>query len=227
MQLLPEGITVLLERPAMLPPKGVKSDVTNRSNTQTSIVIYSAVCLGIASIFMLVRLYTKIRIVRKVDITDSQTLHQSTLCIRLPSLLLLKANSQWLNIEQILFACTIVLVKIAILLQYLVIFAPNKTVNPFMYIGARILIVAIVTCYATITIVNNVSCSPRERIWNPLIRTGHCMPNARKLGSYFLQGLNIVSDLMILLLPATSIWRLRIPLKKKIGITFQLAVGTL
>lgn len=71
MELSPAMIAFLLERPALPPPKGVNvTTVTNRSSEQDAIVIYGACALGITGVFMLVRLYTKIRIVRKVDLSD-------------------------------------------------------------------------------------------------------------------------------------------------------------
>ncbi|KAL8927690.1 MAG: hypothetical protein Q9172_001250 [Xanthocarpia lactea] len=100
----------------------------------------------------------------------------------------------------ILYAPIIFLVKAAILLQYLRLFAPSKTVNPSMFIGARVIIVVTGVYYIISTSITIWACSPREKIWNPLITEGHCLND--DIAVLFTCLFNIASDVAILVLPA-------------------------
>lgn len=125
----------------------------------------------------------------------------------------------------IIYGPTIFLVKLALLSQYLQLFAPTKSVNPPMFIGARILILVTLVYYIISSCVTAFSCSPREKIWNPLVTDGHCLDNNALIlvGCVF----NIFSDVTILLLPARAVWQLQMPRKRKIGIVALFAIGLL
>lgn len=133
--------------------------------------------------------------------------------------------SQWLYVAQILYAPAIFLVKTALLLQYLRLFAPQKTVNPFMWYSARIIIVVTGIYYIISTFITIFACSPREAIWNPLINNPQCVDNNTVVLITCL--FNIISDIIILLLPARAVWNLRIPTRKKVGIVLLFAIGLL
>lgn len=128
-------------------------------------------------------------------------------------------------IFQILYSPTIVFVKLAILMQYLRLLAPTKTVDPFMYVTARGMIVVILVYYTISTCITAFACLPRERIWNPLVKEYKCLDNT--IGILFTCLFNILSDLIILALPTRAVWRLRIPLRKKISIVVLFATGLL
>lgn len=117
------------------------------------------------------------------------------------------------------------LVKMAILLQYLRLFAPSKTVNPVMFIGARVIIAITGVYYIITTFITMFACTPREKIWNPLVMEGHCLNN--DIGILFTCIFNVITDILILVLPARSVWRLQIPRRKKIGIVLLFAIGLL
>lgn len=117
------------------------------------------------------------------------------------------------------------LVKLAILLQYLCTFAPQRILNPFMWYSARIVIVVMGIYYIISTCMAIFACSPREAIWNPLITNAKCLN--RTTDVIFSRFFNIVSDIIILLLPARTVWKLRIPTRKKVGIVLLFAIGLL
>lgn len=128
-------------------------------------------------------------------------------------------------IFQILYSPTIVFVKLAILLQYLGLLAPNKQVNPVMFVTARVMIGVILVYYTISTCITTFACNPRERIWNPLITEYKCLDNT--IGILFTCLFNIVSDLIILALPSRTVWKLKIPVKKRISIILLFATGLL
>lgn len=132
---------------------------------------------------------------------------------------------QWDYVAEIVYGPTIFLVKVAILLQYLRLFAPKKTVNPVMFVGARAIIAITLVYYIISTSITIFACTPREKLWNPLVTEGHCLNN--NIAVLFTCLFNIVSDVLILVLPARSVWRLRIPRRKKVGIVLLFATGLL
>lgn len=83
----------------------------------------------------------------------------------------------------------------------------------------------IVLFYFIDTIFEIVICNPREKIWNPLMTTGYCFnTNA----AFQATGIfNVLSDFAILILPISSVWHLKISLKKKIGIAAVFSAGLL
>ena len=68
-------------------------------------------------------------------------------------------------------------------------------------------------------------CTPRERIWNPLLDTGHCF---NVWATFQASGIfNVISDFAILVLPVPSVWKLKISLRRKILTTAIFATGFL
>ena len=67
-------------------------------------------------------------------------------------------------------------------------------------------------------------CRPREKIWNQLL-PGHCFNND---ASFLATGIfNVISDFMILILPMPALWRLQVPLRKKVMMIAVFATGFL
>lgn len=60
----------MLEGPAALPPLGVHQHVTNTSDMQIWFDICIGICISIAGLFTLMRLYTKLVILRMTDLSD-------------------------------------------------------------------------------------------------------------------------------------------------------------
>ena len=129
----------------------------------------------------------------------------------------------WL--EEILYGPAISLIKTVILLQYMRIFAPRRSVNPFMFITAWILIVMVCLWNFISTFISLFACNPREKFWNKLITDGYCMDfnTDIQLTSMF----NIIVDVIILVLPTRATWKLRIPLRRKLAICSVFAIGLL
>ncbi|KAL8756519.1 MAG: hypothetical protein Q9199_002883 [Rusavskia elegans] len=130
----------------------------------------------------------------------------------------------YLYVAAILYPPTIFFVKLAILLQYLRLLAPNISVNRTMFISARVIIVVTLLYYITSMSITIFACSPREKFWNRL-KEGHCLNN--NLGVFITSLFNIVSDIIILVLPAKTVWSLQIPRSKRIRIVALFATGLL
>jgi hypothetical protein len=128
-----------------------------------------------------------------------------------------------MNIEQIIYKPVICLIKCAILLQYLHILAPNRTVNSFMFYGSWAVIVINTGFYLKTTLITIVICHPHDSTWNKSVKDGSCL----SLVAPFMltPPFNIASDLVIILI--RSVWKLRIPRRKKTGISMIFATGGL
>lgn len=104
-------------------------------------------------------------------------------------------------------------IKLAIVLRYLRIFAPDKVVNPFVYHGSWLIISACAIFYTVTTILYLLECVatkvPRSHTQPPVDLRGIVMSTAV---------FNTISDLAIFLLPVRTIWLLQISTNKKIAI---------
>ena len=124
-----------------------------------------------------------------------------------------------------LYGISIFLVKLSILLQYRRIFVPNRKGNMLLYIAIQFWIVCIALFSFFNVVFQVIECHPRERIWNKLITTGYCF-NAYAL--FEAVGLfNLISDFAILVLPMAPLWRLQMPLGKKLMMIVVFGTGIL
>jgi hypothetical protein len=129
-----------------------------------------------------------------------------------------------MNIGEAVWCPCVFFIKTAIVLQYLTIFCPTRTLNRFVFFGGWSIIVAMFLFYFINIFLTLFICNPREKIWNDLVQ-GTCM-NYNYLGVASAI-LNIASDFAILLLPVRSLWQLRITRKKKLIIFMLFATGLL
>ena len=136
------------------------------------------------------------------------------------------ANSdQWTNLSSIVYGPTIFFIKLSILLQYLRIFVPNRKLNMTLFIGVQACIWSILIFYLVDTVFEIALCTPREKIWNPLMTTGHCFNG---YASFQATGIfNVMSDFAILLLPMPTLWKLQMPRKRKFLMMAVFATGFL
>ena len=94
-----------------------------------------------------------------------------------------------------------------------------------MWYSNRILIVANGICYISSMFVAIFPCSPREAFWNPFIEDSRCVNTDVHI--LFVFSYNILSDIIILILPSRAVWKLRISARKKTNIVLLFAIGLL
>lgn len=68
--LSPEKLEALLNGPAQAPPAGITSQLDNPPNHRAASSAVLITCLIVTSIAVAMRLYTKVRVIRKLDIAD-------------------------------------------------------------------------------------------------------------------------------------------------------------
>lgn len=115
----------------------------------------------------------------------------------------------------------VLIIKTAVLLQYLRIFVPIR--NRTFYL-AWVLISVNVILNLGLTFSFAFQCIPREKIWTPSM-PGQCI----NLGAVFLLSAvgNTITDFATFLLPLYTIWGLQLPRSRKMGISGLFAVGLL
>ncbi|KAL9127418.1 MAG: hypothetical protein Q9217_003714, partial [Psora testacea] len=121
---------------------------------------------------------------------------------------------------EIAYIPTIFIAKLSILLLLLRIFVPSGKTKTYWAIQAVILFNLLF--YLANLPIEIWPCIPRRKLWNPLL-PGHCINNEM----VFVAGgaINMISDFLILLIPIVSIWRLKMPVKKRIGVCAIFATG--
>lgn len=114
-------------------------------------------------------------------------------------------------------------IKTAILVEWKNIFVPRGVRNSFYWTCLAMMVFNILY-YSAGIIAANLACFPYRAIWDITI-SGKCINSKGLISSG--AGLNLVSDLVILLFPQRVIWSLNISIKKKIGVSVAFAVGLL
>ena len=136
-----------------------------------------------------------------------------------------KPSSQWSNVGVTMYCVVVGLVKVSILLQYLRIFVPCRKTNIPLSITIHALIWSTTLFYFIMALTAINECTPRKKIWNPLMVSGHCLDTN---AGYRATGLfNVFTDFAILIVPIVPLWKLQMSLSKKFRITAVFACGIL
>lgn len=113
--------------------------------------------------------------------------------------------------------------KTAILLEWVHIFVPMGTRNTF-YWSAWVMMVANILVYGSAVITQLAGCQPLQRQWNFWL-PGHCID--RKARTLVNLSFNLITDIMILLLPQPVIWKLHMTRSRKNGVVVAFSLGCL
>ena len=132
--------------------------------------------------------------------------------------------AQYIYISSAMYGICIFFVKLSILLQYLQIFVPLKSRNALYWTSHALIWTNLVFYLISVNLVL-FGCKPIAKAWNPLITNGHCIDT---LATDTAAGaINSLSDIVILVLPQVSIWRLQMALRRKIQISALFLIGLL
>ncbi|CAG8973751.1 hypothetical protein HYALB_00007701 [Hymenoscyphus albidus] len=234
----PEAIQRLLDGPALTPPAGVEPDFENPGGFKGTIVGFEVLFMVISSLAMIVRLYTRLRIYKKVKLDDYLAVLGwfGYLWLLITSVRGLNESSgihQWnvqakkmegflyhLHIIVIMYGIDMFTIKFSILLQYVALFSPSRR-DTFFWSCYFLIGLNFVT-YTTFVILEIITCqttlytrSQRSRCMD--FRTVNLATVA----------VNTASHIAILLLPQAIIWRLRLTFSKRLGISLVFAVALL
>lgn len=241
--LTPGELQKLLNGPAVAPPAGRISSLENPPNMDTVCYLTFYLCSSCATLAVVMRIYTKHYLIHAIAYEDYASVIGlvSLWGLFIPSLfaqrsgagihawdLSLRAFSRtiyWFDTAVIVYVPGVFFIKLSILLQYLRIFVPDRKGNLATFIAIQICIWFIFSFSVIYLFWNIFLCNPREKLWNPLITTGHCYnsnTDAESSGIF-----NVVSDFAILLLPMPCLWKLQMPMRKKILMVGVFATGLL
>lgn len=127
---------------------------------------------------------------------------------------------QWINDADMVYLVTLLGYKMSILILYLRLFAVNRT---FRYITWSMMF--FVCGYLMANLWTQIfGCSPRSKYWEPGT-PGHCINYTRAGLAY--GSMNIISDLLILILPIPLVWQLKLSRREKVGISVIFMSGTM
>ncbi|KAH8432810.1 uncharacterized protein LDX57_010439 [Aspergillus melleus] len=230
----------LLEMPAGSPPPGQQSNLKDPPNLETAgraVLLFFWIS---ASTLFLLRMYTKLFVIRKVKLSDYSIILAWGIFMGYfaPAWLLSKVGpgvDQWnislknfisllfyFHVASIMYGCCIFFIKLAILLQILEVFVPLKSNNYFFW-SCHALIWINFVFYTISFFLEIFSCRPMDKVWNILITEGTCLDTTKL--NIAASSINAASDVVILVLPQLRIWGLHMPLHKKIAVSAVFFVG--
>ncbi|KAI0023351.1 hypothetical protein F4780DRAFT_729424 [Xylariomycetidae sp. FL0641] len=236
-----EEQAVLLNGPALAPPQGVIPNFENPPNRDAAAQAVNCLGLVISSAVLLLRAYARLCCMKRIQIEDFLALaaygtylgcvycsydvldisglfvHQWD--VRLGDLpAILKA----FHVGSNLCAVTLLLIKTAILLEWQRVFVPRGVKNAFFWTCNIVLCIHVLYHSAWI-LSENLSCSPYHKIWDKLSPGGHCI----NLKAIYLPAaaINLVTDIVIFILPQKVIWDLQLPKKNRLGVSLIFTIG--
>lgn len=112
------------------------------------------------------------------------------------------------------------MIKLSLMLLYLEIFHPNKFTRMMIYAGIGFL----ATYYTAALVATSVLCMPRPGDGGRLY--GDCSTKG-VVQTTVSSGFNIATDLYILAIPITMVWKLKLSGKKRLGVTLIFLTGSL
>ncbi|KAF2726556.1 hypothetical protein EJ04DRAFT_582595 [Polyplosphaeria fusca] len=240
LHLPPAQQEVYFEGPALQPPPGVRPNFTDPPNQNAMGLGVLILCTSIVVLLVTIQLYTRIFYRRKFAIVDGVTVaalgvygafiycfcsvllhpglfvHQWDIRLKdLPHLLYI------LNTGSSEYGIIIMLLKVGILLQWVEIFVRAGGRDYFWW-TCHITIWVNVIFYVICTFLEIFGCSPRQRMWTPWVE-GTCIDTAKLIISASF--VNLLSDIVILLLPQVVVWKLHMSAEKKCRTGALFAVG--
>jgi len=216
--------------PAAPAPPGEVSNLTNPYSLHRYDVVTQTVCFTMATLLVSMRIYTKTMILRHPGWDDyvsvlawlglmgymiivlEEDVHGNGKHLWNVSLPAVARYAKLAIISEIIYTVVIFLTKLSILLLYLRVFRPARK----LCLAIHLLLWANLLFYVADFLVEVFQCNPRRKAWDVTHSVqGTCIDQrAAQLASAII---NTFSDLAILAVSIGMIWKLQIPLKKKLG----------
>ncbi|PSN75420.1 hypothetical protein BS50DRAFT_671580 [Corynespora cassiicola Philippines] len=226
--------------PGLVPPEGVRPMDPNAYTLQPYVIATTAVCVPLTVIAVLIRLFTRGHILKRLQLEDYSLLLATAGSVAFigvinkafdfncgkhqwnVSMADLSNILQYINIAQILYSPFMFAAKFGLLLQIKRIFTTGH--RDFTYWAILSMIIANAAIYTSTFFAFVFACLPREKIWNPMVE-GTCInPEATMIAS---SAINLASDIAIISLPLLRVLQLQMPLRRKIGVIAIFATGSI
>ncbi|KAI0437440.1 hypothetical protein F4803DRAFT_555988 [Xylaria telfairii] len=240
--LTPAQQEALLDSPALKAPEGIMPNLTNPPNYNTLSYAVTIVAFTIATVFFLIRAYSRLIMSKIVHIEDALALlafgsyigmvwctlrtiivggllvHQWDITVRT-----LLDTLYPFYLFPLLYAFTLLLIKIAIIREWIRVFGSVGVRGTFFWVSWVVLILNVLF-YTGSILALGMSCLPAAKFWNPWV-DGRCYsPRSFEYASSII---NLILDLTILSLPQRIIWNLNMSPKTKAGVSFVFGIGLL
>lgn len=233
-------VATLMEGPGLMPPPGVVPNFIDPYSCQDYGFLELGLCLGLSTVLIGVEAYTKLAIVKSVRREDCILFITWLVFVVYCTLGFLAMRygggvhqwdvrlahvvkfGQFANAIELIACFLILIVKIAILLQYLRLFVPIRNgmyylVHFFMWFNVLFDI--------ALALVLFFQCKPRHKIWMGDLVIGKCVNFGATLISAGV--ISASTDFLVLGLPLFTVWRLQLPMKRKVGISTIFGLGLL
>lgn len=120
----------------------------------------------------------------------------------------------------VVYLPAVILTKLALLVMYTRIFIKRTDL-----IACWVVAALLITNFVEAMIAGFLMCVPLEYLWNRSIPGGHCI----NINAWFRWSslMNIITDVVMLILPLPVIWKIQTSRRVKIGITITFATGSM
>ncbi|KAI9830455.1 MAG: hypothetical protein M1838_005810 [Thelocarpon superellum] len=228
--------------PALEPPPGVTSDFNAYSSKAHRILSVNIVGIILAVIFMVIRLYTRIKVTRLLGADDYAAMAALVFVLAFSGLILdcysIGLGQHLWNVPSITFYegrffliealiemfyyLAICGVKLSILLLYLRIFTTSKYLRWFIYFFMTFLVL-----YNAAGFISNlVACKPIDAYWHAVLNyKAYCFDIWRL--NISLRTFNALTDILIVTIPIPIVLRLHAKLSQRLGILTIFLTGLL
>ncbi|KAI1337738.1 hypothetical protein F5Y15DRAFT_142677 [Xylariaceae sp. FL0016] len=243
--LSPAEQQIILDSPSIAPPPGVVPDFVNPPNGNACAHAIIAVCLFLTICSATLRAYSRLRRLKRVwadDYIGLAAFGNFIGFIWVSYLLMTKVGylvHQWnfrvrdtitvlyvIHLSNAFYCVTVALIKTAILREWGRIFVPGPTRTPFWW-TCHALIFLNVSYYVARLFFEILVCSPQQSSIAEFLPGSVCLAQSWEVKDIVTSALNLVSDLIILLVSQRIIWRLQIPLRRKVGVSLVFLIGIL
>ncbi|KAI0017197.1 hypothetical protein F4780DRAFT_617541 [Xylariomycetidae sp. FL0641] len=240
--LTPEQQEQALNGPTLPPPEGITPNFDNPPNRNGLAMGVMAAFFAASTIIVLLWLISKLFCQRKFHVGDGFIIAGYGLLvgyfycvwywIDLTGMYVhtwdirLRVFSDWLYNVYVgvnIYGGVIISMKIGILLEWARLFTPRGVRNAFWW-TCQITLAINILFYGSAKLVDNLACWPHNKIWDQTVQ-GHCLDT--KASTFGSSIINLVSDIVILILPHSVIWRLKMSRAKKFGLASIFAAGIL
>ncbi|KAI8963501.1 hypothetical protein F5Y11DRAFT_365088 [Daldinia sp. FL1419] len=239
--LSPEEQEAILNGPALTPPPGVTPNFDNPPNNSDGGLAVILVCLILACASSLLYTYGRIFQTKQAHFSDLVGLaalgvflafiYANVRVYRYTGFFVHQWDIRLKDIPEFVYSytlgivfylLTLMLIKAAILLQWIRIFVPVGTRNAFFWICTALITVNVLF-FTTALLIVIIPCAPFEAHVEDL---GSCSPGSKYL-DLTSASLNLLLDYSIFSIPQMIIWRLQMSWKRKVGISFAFLIGLL
>ncbi|KAL8922102.1 MAG: hypothetical protein Q9172_003707 [Xanthocarpia lactea] len=213
-----ERTAAWLQWPAHVPPPATKSTNDDTPSLQQYNIICQTICLSLVTVLLILRIYTKGRVLKSLGWDDYTAVFAWDRYGAGKHLWDISEQDyiefiKWIKTGEIVYVLDILVTKISILLLYFRIFQPSRTMRIIIHINLWTNVVVYAIGFGT-----GVSwfVGPKD--------TGKVNGRAVGLVSAIF---NSISDIAILILPISMVWKLHMPRKRKLAISAVFATAIL